>query len=497
MASSFEAMAARRFGLGLRSGEAPPADVEALMRQVARGTAAKPRFPREGVAGRRETLGRLVAVRTVEARAAQAGRPNPALRTESEREADRLLARDSVLRIVQGVASENGFFERLASFWCSHFAIDCQRSFELKLLTPLFETEAIRPHLAGSFADLLKAAAFHPAMLLAYDQTGSVGPASPAAAQSGGRARSDLARQLLARYTVGSMGAPDGVTEQDIRATSLLLAGLGVDMVTFGTIHDERAMEPSAQTVLGKVYGAEGRSPNDHLTLATDLASRPDTAAHLCGKLAAHFIADEPPAEIIRAMTEAWIQAGGNLTAVYRAMVSHPQAFAPPPGKVVPPFDYVVSVFRATGWTDRQMGDVAAQVSGGGADGAAESTTPATPVSSSASAAASRKLTADVAQALTLDGLRRMGQPVWQQPMPEGFVDRADALLAPQRLEERIAWARLAANALVVDPDPQTLVANLLGGSAPGDPLISVVRDAPSRLQASAMLLLSPQFNRR
>lgn len=481
MTASFATVAARRYGYGLRPGETPPGDVAALLRQVERGVTAKPSFPRDGVTGRKEAAGRLVAVRNVEAKAAQQGRPNTALRQDSEREADRIFVRDALARLLQAVQSENGFHERLTSFWIDHFRIDARASYETSLLIGLFEAEAIRPHLGGTFRDLLKAAALHPAMLIAFDQTRSSSPQSQAGALPGAELRDHLARHILFQQTTGGAG----VSDEDVRGAALILAGIGVDPATLAFAHVPAQADTAAQTVLGTVYGADRRRPEDCLRLLEDLADRPETIDHLCRKLAAHFIGGEAAGEVADVMKAAWGASGGRLTSVYRAMLEHPAAFSAEPQILQRPFDMVVSALRAFGLSARQLNDIVAQASGVAIESSAE---PEPTVGT--------RLAPGVAAQLTLEGLRRMGEPIWQPPVLDGDPQREATWLTGPLLAERIAWARLATRVLPIAPDPARLLQDALADAAPED-LVRLIGEAPSRSQALTMVLVSPAFNRR
>ena len=87
--------------------------------------------------------------------------------------------------------------------------------------------------------------------------------------------------------------------------------------------------------------------------MLNDLAMRPETAVHVCRKLAAHFIADEAPPEIVAAMVDEWKASKGHLLKVYAVMLNHPRAWADPGRKMKLPFDYVVSGLRAFGITQK------------------------------------------------------------------------------------------------------------------------------------------------
>lgn len=490
MVLSFSTIAARRYGYGLKPGEQPAPDIDALMLQVERGTKAKPRFPQEGIMGRRETLARLVSVRAVEAKAAKDGRPNPDLRRETQRDADRLLAGDARARIVQAVSSENGFYERLASFWLDHFSVSARKSYVMRMMVPLYEAEALRPHLSGAFSDLLRAAILHPAMLIYLDQNRSLGPQSPAAAKRGGGLNENLGRELLELHT---MGVGSGYSQADVQAAALILTGLAVDNRTFEVAYRPQRAEPGAQTLLGKTYGARGRSADDHLEMLADLAARPETARYICSKLVRHFVADSPPEDVVNAMVAAWAESGGNLSAVYRAMLEQKRSFADEPGKVIPPFDYVVSGLRAFGL---DADDMEALLKG--SDQPEQTEAMAMGMASGMAMPAKKKpiQAGATGTKLTVLALRRMGQPVWLPPSPAGFPDASDAWLSASQLTERIGWARLAARTLGSTLQPVDFLTAALGDAA-SDNTRRVISQAPSKVHGLTMVLVSPEFNRR
>ncbi|MGE7369324.1 DUF1800 domain-containing protein [Neorhizobium sp. NPDC001467] len=524
MTVSIPTMAAIRYGYGLKPGEEnAPANAADLMKQVTRGATAKPRFPREGFEGRRETALRLLSVRAAEAKTAQAGKPNAELRRNTLREADRMLRRDSFARIMQAVYSQNGFFERLASFWVDHFSVNARKTYAMRMIVPLFEGEAIRPHIGGPFVNLLHAAVLHPAMLFYLDQNRSVGPESQAGLRNGTGLNENLGRELLELHT---MGAGSGYTQDDVRGASLVLTGVSVDARTLEVAYRRARAEPGRLSLLGKAYGEEGRSEADHVAMLDDLARRPETARHLCAKLVRHFIADEPPVEVIDAMVAAWTGSDGNLTAVYQAMLDHPRAWQGEGQKFKQPFDFVVSGLRALDVKEMEMtalakvlddedaevplrpdeaedGDDMAQAERPGPRGADMGRPDAasdlqdgasSDIKKSATKAAAPK--PGFARALTFGALRRMGQPVWQPPSPAGFGDDAGAWLSASQLSERIAWARLAVRGLGRDLDPPTFLTTALADAARPE-TVQIVAQAPNKVHGLTMVLVSPEFNRR
>lgn len=175
MALAIPTLAAIRYGYGLRPGQKPVADADALLAQLKAGAAQKPRFPREGIVGRKEAATRIVSLRAAEAKAAKEGKPNDAIRQQTQKEAQQIYRQDAMARLSQAVQSPYGFYERLASFWTDHFSVSAQKSLPMRMLVPLYEAQAIRPNMTGPFRQLLQAAILNSAMLIYLDQDQSVG----------------------------------------------------------------------------------------------------------------------------------------------------------------------------------------------------------------------------------------------------------------------------------------------------------------------------------
>ena len=97
-------------------------------------------------------------------------------------------------RLQTALSSPTSFAERLVHFWANHFAVSIDKIAILGLAGN-FEFEAIRPHIFGRFADLLRASTHHPAMLLYLDQAQSVGPNSQIAQRVGARGKRDIRSQ--------------------------------------------------------------------------------------------------------------------------------------------------------------------------------------------------------------------------------------------------------------------------------------------------------------
>lgn len=529
MSLSLQTMAAIRFGYGIHPGENPVSRKEDLLAQVSAGARTVPAFPREGLAERWLAVPQLQADLSDNRKDAKAGAPDPEERKRVQQKAERTLRRDAGARVIQAAVSPNGFHERLASFWVDHFSVLARKSFPTRLLTPLYEAEVIRPLLGGKFSALLTAAILHPAMLIYLDQSRSVGPNSPGGAKRKAGLNENLAREMLELHT---LGAGSGYTQNDVRAAAMVLTGITVNNETMRMEFRRPIAEPGRFSVLGASYGSDKRTIDDAMQLLADLSARPETVHYICRKLVAHFIADEPPEEVMKPMREAWVATRGDLTAVYAAMLDQPRAWTGEGQKIKLPFDYVVSGLRALNAVDAgtlsiidteeeeadapppaapKMASATPDMAGGamatapaagampmapadGAMGPAQAK-PSTGAKPNAGMAAAPKKQ-NFARALTTQALVRMGQPVWQPPSPAGFEEAFSVWVTPSQLAERIGWARQAARRLAGDEDPRDFLKAVLADAARED-TIRIVGQAPNRLHAITMVLASPEFNRR
>ncbi|MBI5960851.1 MAG: DUF1800 family protein, partial [Chloroflexi bacterium] len=78
------------------------------------------------------------------------------------------------------------------------------------------------------------------------------------------------------------------------------------------------------------------------------LIDHPNTARFVCTKLARRFISDDPPAGVIDSCVASWQATDGDIRAVVRALLTHPDFETAAP-KLKRPFELLVSLIRALG----------------------------------------------------------------------------------------------------------------------------------------------------
>ncbi len=207
------------------------------------------------------------------------------------------------------------------------------------------------------FADLLSISAHSPAMLAYLDQEKSYA----------NKLNENYAREIMELHTLGVHG---GYKQTDVTS----LAG-----VLNGWTTATEAVLPQVDGPLGLVYNGgneagvwrdfrfdpflndgQGRrvfgmnfvaskdpaQRYDNIRLAMEmLAAHPSTAEHVSRKLAEHYVGVPASDALVRSLAQAYLENGGDLRAVMRAMVAH-KDFWSAPMKMATPFDFGMRVAR-------------------------------------------------------------------------------------------------------------------------------------------------------
>jgi uncharacterized protein (DUF1800 family) len=352
-------------------------------------------------------------------------------------------------RLDAALAAETGFVERLVWFWSNHFCVSADKG-GVRPVAGAFEREAIRPHVRGKFADLLIAAETHPAMLLYLDNARSMGPNSFAGQRRGKGLNENLAREIMELHTVG---VRSGYSQDDVTNFAKAITGWSIvppKQERGGEfIFNPRLHQPGSERIMAHDYGDDGFEQGRAVLMT--LARSPATAKHIAGKLALHFVADEPPPALVERLAKRFRDTDGDLKEVSRTLVTAPEAWDAPRGKMKKPSEWLVDSMRALDMTPPDV--------------------------------------RPVIQAQNL-----LGEPLWRPPAPNGFSDDSAAWMdgLPQRLDLANRMARLAG----AQTDPQAIAERSFG------PLMSAATKqtlarAESRPQAIALLLMAPEFQRR
>ena len=363
--------------------------------------------------------------------------------------------RDDVLaRVKLALEAETGFAERLVMFWSNHFCISTTKSNMTRMMAGIYEREAIRPHIFGRFEDMLIACERHPAMLEFLDNRNSIGPSSQAGQRRKRGLNENLAREILELHTLGVSG---GYSQADVTNLARMITGWTIvgregELGAPGTfVFNPRLHEPGAQTLLGKRYSQPGEEQGR--AAFRDLTRHPATAEFIATKLIRHFVADHPPQALVGVIADVFRKTEGNLGAVSRALISSDAAWTAEPTKIRSPQEFLMAAYRALGRTP------------------------------------------DAGQIMGPLGV--MGQPFWQPSGPNGYPDSNEAWASPEGIKTRIdvsaGWGRQAGASV---QDPRAFADEALGPLLTPETRQAVGR-AESRPQAIALLLMSPEFQRR
>jgi uncharacterized protein (DUF1800 family) len=292
---------------------------------------------------------------------------------------DRVLQQMQTEAILRATYSPNQLKERMVDFWTNHFNIYGKKGLAAAR-KPIDEAEVIRKHALGNFKDMLTASAKSPAMLGYLDNRFN----------RKGVPNENYAREIMELHTLGVHG---GYTQKDIQEVSRCFTGWtveirkGLDRIlemnrNYGEFRfDLERHDTGEKTVLGHRILA-GRGIEDGEQVIDILVSHPSTAKHLASKLVRYFLGEEHP-ELVARAANAFQRSNGDIRETLRPIVSSAELLKAKP-KFKRPFDYMVSCLRATNASTDAHGPL-------------------------------------------VDQLEKMGQPLYQWLMPDGYPDRNES----------------------------------------------------------------------
>jgi uncharacterized protein (DUF1800 family) len=381
--------------------------------------------------------------------AAKTPLPDAGMRPQQPPLPQQLIQKEAQARFDEAANAKIGFVERLIWFWSNHFCVSADK---VPAMAGPYEREAIRTHVLGRFSDMLQAVESHPAMLFYLDNVQSMGPDSVAGINRDKGLNENLARETLELHT---LGVRIGYSQADVTNFAKVLTGwtwIQPSEPVYGGefAFVERMHERGDQTVLGKRYPDNGVEQGR--AVLADLARHPATARHIAQKLAAHFVADEPPPSLVAKLEKAFLDSGGNLKEVAKSLILADESWAPQRTKLKPPSAWLVSIAR--------IADAPAAM--------------------------------PIGRVLGTQAM--LGEALWRPPAPNGYPDTESAWIdgVPRRLDIADDYAGRLAN----NVDPLALVDSALGPLASVDTRETIAR-AESRKQALALLVMAPEFLRR
>jgi uncharacterized protein (DUF1800 family) len=409
---------------------------------------------------------------------------SPELRAARQNE-QRVLTELTQAHLLRALASERQLNEVLVDFWFNHFNVFAGKG-QVRQYLPEYERDVIRPHVLGSFRELLGAVAHSPAMLFYLDNWQSSAPTvQPARMQARPRARlqpllqpppqrqarglnENYGRELMELHTLGVDG---GYTQKDVVEVARALTGWTIDRPQQGGPFVFRAAmhDTGEKIVLGQRFPS-GHGEDEGERVLDILAKHPSTARHIAFKLAQRFVADEPPPALVDRAAKVFADTKGDIRQVVRAVVTSPEFFgtAAYRAKVKTPLEFLMSAARATG-------------------GAVNNAQP-------------------IAQLLRA----QLGMPLYGCQPPTGYSNTADAWVNTGALLNRMnvavqmtggqaRWIRIDLRSLAPDTTDDSrddLVRKMLAGDV-SESTRQVLARAQDPKHLVALVLGSPEFQRR
>jgi len=216
-------------------------------------------------------------------------------------------------------------------------------------------------------------------------------------------------------------------------------------------VFNANAHQPGAQKLLGKIYEANGLAQGE--AALADIARYPSTAKFIATKFARHFVADDSPPALVARLQDVFVTSDGDLKAMAVALLDSDEAWQEPLTKMRTPYEFLVAIGRLLARTPEDPGRY-------------------------------------------LGSLNLLGQPMWSPAGPNGFPDTNAAWAAPEGMKLRLDISAQVASRLGDGIDPRDLL-ELVAADAASPETRRTIERAESRQQALALLLMSPEFQRR
>ncbi len=367
-------------------------------------------------------------------------------------------------RFQVATTTDRPYFERLTHFWGNHFTVSSAKPVA-QALPPSFERDVARKHAMDHFEAMLIASCTHPGMLIYLDNYISVGRHSVVGMRPDlvpkqlrellKGLNENLAREVLELHT---LGVRSGYTQDDVIALANILTGFTVAQDGKGGGEtglfrfQPYAHEPGPQTLLGQKFPQQDVSQGaEALTM---LARHPATAKLIATKLVRHFIADDPPPEAVDIIAKVFQVSIGDLKSVCTALVDLPQAWDPTPRKMKPPEQYLISAVRGMGGPPLNGMQLAAL-------------------------------------------LGRMGQRPYYAAGPNGWADVEGEWIGPDPVWKRLEWASTVSKYMATASGDPAVLGDALLGPGLTEATRKAIQRAESPAQGLAILLVSPEFQRR
>lgn len=217
--------------------------------------------------------------------------------------------------------------EKLTLLWHNHFATSLQ-----KVRSPwamLRQNETLRSLGRADFHTLALSMVSDPAMLRWLDGQQNVA----------GAANENLSREFMELF---ALGHGDGYTETDVREGARALTGLQIG--PDGAVRlNAKKHDSGSKTLLGVTGNL------DPTGYCNAVLNAPASAAYVVGRWWGQLVSDTPPTPSTLATIVAAYGPGRDLTAMFLAMLTHPDFAAAQSSLVSTPVEWLVGLVRALG----------------------------------------------------------------------------------------------------------------------------------------------------
>lgn len=272
---------------------------------------------------------------------------------------------------LRAVYSKRQLVEVLADFWHNHFNVYGWDSWSAGTWV-YYDRDVVRGNLFGNFRQMLGAVAKSAAMLYYLDNVSntSAGP------------NENYARELFELHGMGaenyfgvaSIVGPDGkylhpapkdasgaplmYIDEDIYAATQCFTGWRIDPAT-GEFRFEDAVHAKYSKIVLAQATPSGAGVQDGEFVLDLIANHQGTARYISRKLCRRLISDDPPESIVAAAADVFYSqraAPDQLKQVVRTILLSPEFSTTWGQKIKRPFEYVVSLLRASNanfaWSD-------------------------------------------------------------------------------------------------------------------------------------------------
>ncbi|HYN67073.1 MAG TPA: DUF1800 domain-containing protein [Ornithinibacter sp.] len=238
--------------------------------------------------------------------------------------------------VARALWSRRQLLEVMVDVWTNHLVVTAPWG-EAWDAVHRFHVDVVRKHALGRYADMLVAAAKHPAMLAQLDNESSTKRAP----------NENFGREVLELHTVGVDG---GYLESDIRRSALALTGMSTDEESGEYLYRPIRHHRGRLTVLGWAHANDSAyGEGVGVEYLTYLARHPRTARRIATKLAVRFVSDTPPAALVDRLAKVYLAQDTRIAPVLKALLTSAEFAASAGQKTKRPLENMISTARTLG----------------------------------------------------------------------------------------------------------------------------------------------------